>query len=490
MNSGTLHTLAGCSLALAIGVLTGKHRLSPIPDGQQPVVETAPARTHDDTFSKTIRNGTGPERWLALLSEAEHATAADMAGLVRLADKDEAMVRMLAARWAELDPRHMLNTLYADSLLPAGSADHLPGASTLRDVLLEEWTKSDLAGAVTALTDVPDFSMRGSFRQALANSVMQSDVERGLRLMSEWKISLISDLGKVSAWAARDPRHAAEIALPLSGFYSGPALLKEVGKVWAKSNPAEGIEFAAGLTPDSRVSLGSEIIERWAERDLAAAVAYAGTQPEAMRTALAQGLVAIWGKSDPATALAWSQQNLKGRTRSEVIENLVTAFAEKDLAGAGGLVAGMESGGAQNRATVALFETWLKKGASERETAFDWLAGVPDAEARRAAIDKVGWTWAVGDPAGARDFIASPHGDMASPNMIRLVASIQGRARNGQAPFQATAARVRAAPRWKAGSTPVRKARPPTPVRSPPGRNARAPSKPSRSVSPTRRSRP
>jgi hypothetical protein len=34
----------------------------------------------------------------------------------------------------------------------------------------------------------------------------------------------------------------------------------------------------------------------------------------------------------------------------------------------------------------------------------------------------------VGDPAATRDFIAGPHGDMATPNMIRLVASIQGRA--------------------------------------------------------------
>ena len=201
-----------------------------------------------------------------------------------------------------------------------------------------------------------------------------------------------------------------------------------MGKAWAKGNAAEGIQFAAGLAPGARTSLAGEIIERWAERDLIAAIAYAETQPDAMRAALAAGLVATWGKSDPAAALAWSQQNLKGGTRSEAIGNLVTAFAEKDLAAAGGLVASMEPGAAQNRATVAIFETWLKKGATERAAAFEWLAGVPDAEARHAAIDKAGWSWAVGDPAGARDFIAGPHGDMASANMIQLVASIQGRA--------------------------------------------------------------
>ncbi len=254
---------------------------------------------------------------------------------------------------------------------------------------------------------------------------MQADVEHGLRLMSEWKVSLISDLGKITAWAERDPRHAAEVALPLSGFHSGQALLKEVGKAWAKGNPAEGLKYAEGLAQGSRKSLGGEIIERWAERDLAAAVAFAEAQPDAMRASLAGGLVATWGKGDPAAALAWSQQNLKGNTRTEVIGNLVTAFAEKDLAAAGGLVASMEPGAAQNRATTAIVETWIKKGASERAAAFEWLAGVPDAEARRAAIEKVAWTWAVGDPAAARDFLAGPHGSMASPNTIRLVTSIQ-----------------------------------------------------------------
>ena len=426
MNRSTLHTLAGCGLALALGGILGSHRQSPTAMSQSRIPEPAPTRTFGDTFSKSIRDGAGSKRWLALLSAAEHATAADMPGLVRIAGNDPAMLRMLAARWAELDPKHMLSILYADALLPAGSADRLPGGFTLRDVLLEEWTKRDLAAAIAALNEVPAFSMRDFFRQKLVNSAMQSDVERGLRLMSEWNITnYIPDLDKVAAWAARDPRHAAEVVMPLSGFFGGPALLKEVGKAWAKGDPAEGIQFAAGLAPGARASLGGEIIGRWAERDLAAAVANAEAQPDAIRAALAPGLVATWGKSDPAIALTWSVQNLKGRTRDEAIGNLVAAFAESDLAAAGALVAGMEPGAAQNRATVAVFETWMKKGAGEREAALDWLAGVPDAEARRTAFEKVLWTSIIGDPEAVRDVIAGPHGDMASPNMVRMVASIQ-----------------------------------------------------------------
>ena len=436
MNRRTLHTLAGCGIALIGGALAGSlrqssiaDRQSPIVDNQSPIPEAAPARTYDATFSKIIRDGTGAERWLALLSEAEQAAAADLPGLIRIAGNDGAMVRMLAARWAALDPSHMLNVLYADSLLPPGSAGRLPASGILRDVLLEEWTKNDLAGGIAALNDVPAFPMRDYFRRTLANSAVQKDVERGLRLMSEWKISnFIPDLGKVSAWAARDPRHAAEVVLPLSGFYAGPAVLKEVGKAWAESDPAGGLKFAAGLAPGARGSLGGEIIARWAERDLAAAVAYAEAQPEAFRAGLAAGLVETWGKSDPAGALAWSQRNLKGVARNEVAGSLVTALAKKDLAAAGDLIAGMEPGGAQNRATVALLDAWLKKGAGEHDAAFAWLAAVPDAEARRTALDWVGWTWAIGDPAAARDFIAGRRGEIATATMVQRIASMQASA--------------------------------------------------------------
>jgi len=50
-------------------------------------------------------------------------------------------------------------------------------------VLFEEWAKNDLPGAVKALTDVPDFPARESFRVTLASAAMKEDVEQGLRLI-------------------------------------------------------------------------------------------------------------------------------------------------------------------------------------------------------------------------------------------------------------------------------------------------------------------
>ena len=104
----------------------------------------------------------------------EKATAADLPALIRLAGGDSAMVRMLAAHWADLDPSHMFNVLYADALLPEGSPGALPNRADLREVLFEQWTKRDLAGAIEALTNVPNFPGLDTLRTPVAASISPS----------------------------------------------------------------------------------------------------------------------------------------------------------------------------------------------------------------------------------------------------------------------------------------------------------------------------
>jgi len=95
----------------------------------------------------------------------------------------------------------------------------------------------------------------------------------------------------------------------------------------------------------------------------------------------------------------------------------------------------MEPGAAQNRACASIFETWFNKGKGERDAAFDWLASLPDSSARKAALERVQWDWMWRDPEGVRDFIAGPHGDLASDSMIHQVARNQA-ARNPEAAMQ------------------------------------------------------
>jgi len=457
MNRSTLHTAIGCLLALAFGAIAGSVRSrSSAPDrtAQRSAPQTSSAKStdsesrtasaevtrFDDTLAQRISAENGAKRWLLMLEAVENATREDMPGLMRIAGKDSAMIRMIAARWAELDPVHMFHWLYTDYLLPEGSPDALPSRSDVSSVLFEEWAKSDLPGMVKALTDVPSFGGRDSLRMNVANQVLKLDVEQGLRVMKEWNVrNYIPDMKKVGEWAARDPQHAAETVLKYVSDYAGRAAMKEVGKAWAKSNPQAGLQFAAVVAdPMLRATLANEVIRGWAERDLAAAADFASGQSDhTFRASLGQGLVTIWAEIDPASALAWSQENLRGTGRTEVIGNLVQAAAEKNLHSAAELVAGMESGPAQSRACASIFETWFNKGKGERDAAFEWLAALPDAEARRAAVERVQWNWVWKEPDAVRDFITGPNGDLASKSMIHQVARSQA-SKNPEAAMQWT----------------------------------------------------
>ena len=413
---------------------TSQNSAKPDAENRAPVDN---GRYSDQIFAEKIRNATGPNRWLLLLSAAENATAQDMPGLLRAARDDNAAIRMLAARWAELDPKHMLITLGADYLLPDDSPGTLPGRYLLSDVLFEEWTKTDLAGAIKALNELPSFSSLDNLRMTVANYAMKNDVEQGLRIMKEWNIRhYIPDMKSVAEWAARDPRRAARAVVQFGSDYAGLEALKQVGKAWATTDPEGGLRFAATLDPLSRATLATELMRAWAEKNVSAAAAFAAAQSDpAFRAALGQGLAATWGKTDPTAALAWSQEHLRGTARAEAIAGLIKAAAEKSLTTASQLVADMEPGAAQNRACASIFETWFKKGKDQRDAAFEWLGSLPDPQAQRAALERVQWNWAWNDPDGVRDFLAGPHGKLASPSLIHQVARNQA-AKNPEAAME------------------------------------------------------
>jgi hypothetical protein len=434
MNPSTLRTTGGCILALTLGALAGtwRHSPPPVPSGglaaQASPVGTdpglAPGRPIDAQLAKAVQTETGPRRWLRLLAASEEATARDMPGLIRAAGKDGTAVRMLAGRWAELDPKHMFRSLHADYLVPEDSPGALPERWALSEALFESWTKSDPAAVRQALTDVPSFSRRENLRMTAINQLMKTDVEQGLAAMREWEVrNYFPDMKKVGEWAAKDPKHAAEVAVEIGLHSAGVEIMKHVGKAWAERDPEGGLQFAKGLNPQGGNALARELIENWAKRDLQAAAKFiVGLEDSPFRGTLGAGLAATWGKADPAAALAWSNENLRGQARAEAVGTLIKAAAEKDISAAAELVAGMEPGPAQNRACASIFESWFNKGKDQRNAAFEWLAGISDPEAREAAFERVQWSWAWNDPAAVKEFISGPYGKLASSQMINQIA--------------------------------------------------------------------
>lgn len=379
----------------------------------------------------------GASRWATLFAEIERAKAEDMPGILQAVGKDSAAVRMLGARWAELNPRHMFNYLYSEAPIPADSPAALPLRGELQDALMEEWVKSDITGAREALSVTEDFPGRESFRMSFVNRAMNTDVEQSLLAMRDWKVNHYGpDLEKVDQWAAANPRRAAEIVASLNGGYAAAEALKHVARVWGEQDPQAALQYAAGLNGDARIAVAVETIGAWAGKDLAAAVTFASAQDDpTFRGALGRGLLKVWADTDPAAALAWSEQNLQGAGRADAIVALIEVVSKKDLAAVADLVAGLNSGAAQNRAAAAVFATWFEKGNEGRESAFEWLRQVEDPEARKTAMERVQWNWNWKEPDSARAFISGPYASLATDSFVQQVARTQA-ARDPQAAMQ------------------------------------------------------
>lgn len=425
MNRARLQAAAACALVFVLGVAAGALRPSSarkIAAGTTASTTNARLTSAYEPLARALERETGAKRWLLTVSIAEHATVRDMPSIIRALGNDEAAVRLLGTRWAELDPKDMLGYLLAEYLQPEDAPNVLPQRSSLTEALTEalaeQWAKGDPAGLRKALTEVPSSSARDSLRGYAASFLMNYDVETGLLALSDWKThSYISEKSKVAEWAARDPRHATEFVAKHGYGSAGQRALEFVGKAWATSDPEAGLQIAASLDPKSRATLGAAILSNWADRD--AAARFISSQTDlAFRNSIAKGFVDEWSKKDPAAALEWSGENLRGNAYTKAIYSIVKTAARKDVVAAGELVVSMEPGAAQNTAASTLFETWFTKGKDERAASLDWLAALPDKETRTAALDRVQWDWANRDPAGLREFITGPHGELASPSLI------------------------------------------------------------------------
>jgi hypothetical protein len=247
--------------ALALGGFAAW--ILPHPPGAATPMASAPApeaNTADDSpLAAAYRSASGEQRWLLVLSAAEHAAPAEFSTLIRMVRDEPFAVRLVAERWAERDPAGMFSSLYADFALPDTMPGTLPERPMLSVVLSDQWAKSDLPAAIKALTDAPEFSARNEMRWHVANQAFSADAEAGLRLWGEWGVrGFTPDTKRLEAWIARDPRHAAEAILGSTSGKANEDVLRQVGATWAKSDPAGALRFAATLEPHKRALFGED----------------------------------------------------------------------------------------------------------------------------------------------------------------------------------------------------------------------------------------
>lgn len=375
-------------------------------------------RAHDDSplatkLERDLSMSSGVTRWLYWLEALDKAALSDFPRLAHLAQGNSIALKLLAARWVDIAPRHLF-----DTLLAAGKEARGFPVRELTSVLFEEWPKRDPDAVIAALNETNSFAHREMWRARVADTILEKDVERGLSLASEWHIDHYGPrMAAVQKWAAADPRHAAEFALAHPAGYATKMVVETIGKEWGKSDPAGALEFAAGKRDQFGSLLANTTLQNWAGWDANAAAQWLASADATTRHRLSPALVEGWASFDSAGALAWCQSNLIGSSLAQAVGALVKGAAQTDVVGAAGLVTDMQPSPARAEAAAAVAQKWFPEvfGSSKPmpPEAIEWMTGL-DTESRRRALDYVYWRWAQSDPKTLGDFLAKADGASVS----------------------------------------------------------------------------
>src|SRR5439155_9461993 len=103
-------------------------------------------------LARDLSMSSGVTRWLYWLEAIENAKLADFPRLAQLARGNSTAIRLLAARWIDVNPRHLFNTLVASS----NDKQNFP-VSELANALFAEWPKRDPDAVVAALSGPEDY---------------------------------------------------------------------------------------------------------------------------------------------------------------------------------------------------------------------------------------------------------------------------------------------------------------------------------------------
>src|SRR5262245_5155271 len=279
--------------------------------GQTPLSRAGDDSPLSTRLESNLANSSGVTRWLYWLEALEKATPSDFPRLARLAENNPAALQFVAARWAEIAPRQMFDFLVASARNGSGT-----WLREMVNILFRDWPKRDPEAAIAALNEPSQNGMGWSWRDDVATTVINNDIERGLRLFEQWHIGnympFADSHGPVPKWASADPRHAAEFAVAHPSGYLSQGVMTAIGEEWAKTDPAGALQFAAANPGELGSGLGTAALKTWAERDLNSAADWLSSADAPIRNRLSSGFVEAWAKKDAVAALDWSEENLHG----------------------------------------------------------------------------------------------------------------------------------------------------------------------------------
>ena len=425
--SRALLMLAAASVGLAAGFTWKARRstaeilrLAPAADSEKVASAKATAAAkqlrppRDDSplatrLEKDLSMSSGIIKWLCWMSALEKAQPTDFPRLARLAHGNPVLWRFVVNRWIQIAPRHLFDTIVNISKFGGALPVNELGAS-----LFGQWPKPDPEAAIAALNETGDVGMRDAWRMQAAGAVAEKNAERGLQLMSEWHIDHFGPrMGALDAWAAANPRHAAEFILANPAGFASQMAMDAVGREWAKTDPAAALSFAGSQPGELGSRLASTVLKQWAGQNLKDAADWLAGASVHTRNQLSPVFVETWARQDAAAALSWSEENLQGLQLNQAIAGVIKGVSQKDVTAAAAMVTAMEPNPARAAAAGVVAQRWFPEFSSSdpvKPETLAWLKGL-DPESVKRVLSQVVWSWANTDPQSMARFLTSASND-------------------------------------------------------------------------------
>lgn len=360
-------------------------------------------------FEADLARSSGVTRLLRWIEAVDQAGPADFPSLFAMAGDKQELVQLIATRWAEKDPRGF----FAELFRLGKQGRYLWEAG---NVLFAAWAQTDMDGMLAAVDELDNSSSMSQWHQQAVNQVFPKDPEKGLSLMSRWHIENyipFSNNDGIAAWAAKNPQHAAEVALTNPAGAATRSVMEIVGREWAKTDPAAALAFAQSNKNQFSALMADTAFSQWSDQNLKQAADWLANASPSTRDELSGKFVQSWAKSDLVGAFQWAQANLSGPTLTHAIGSAMQAAADKDVVAAADIVQSMDPSTARAEAAASVARKWFPdsfSGKKPPDEAVQWLDEL-DPDSTQRAVSEVSWQWAEGDPQGMAAFLKNSTSD-------------------------------------------------------------------------------
>lgn len=239
-------------------------------------------------------------------------------------------------------------TDYVDNLVPADLAAALLAVRKLPDgadrdltmrLLAARWADVDPEAALAFAVKHKEFDqLTGDIFQQLATSNLTSALARA-QALTDPNLHYQALRGALGVMAASDPAGALRLAAGTANLPRTEPLSSMIYRQWSETDPAAAAASAAQDTTSNngwRSPLG-QVLRNWANQDPQAALTYAMTLGDASAQSRSVGdIVRRWSEQDAGAAAGWINTVPAGNVRDAAAAALASSVASTDLSTAVG----------------------------------------------------------------------------------------------------------------------------------------------------------